>query len=60
MQKIAIIIPCYNEQNRFNEANIETLLSQTAVDIYLANDGSTDKALQKSLQFQIKMSLDVL
>jgi len=47
MQKIAIIIPCYNQQNPFDEVNIETFLSQTAVDIHLAKDGSTNETLKK-------------
>ena len=47
MQKIAVIIPCYNEENRLNEAHLIELLEQTPVDIYLANDGSKDNTLQK-------------
>jgi dolichyl-phosphate beta-glucosyltransferase len=46
MQKIAIIIPCYNEEKRLREALLKTLLDGTSVDMYLANDGSTDKTLE--------------
>lgn len=45
MQKIAIIIPCYNEENRINETPIIALLENTSADIYLANDGSSDRTL---------------
>lgn len=50
MQKIAIIIPCYNEEKRLQEKSLLHLLEHSAVDVFLANDGSTDgtlKAIQK-------------
>ncbi|TGN26653.1 glycosyltransferase [Empedobacter tilapiae] len=43
MPKIAIIIPCYNEEERLNEDNIKHLLQHPSITIYLANDGSLDK-----------------
>jgi glycosyltransferase involved in cell wall biosynthesis len=42
MQKIAIIIPCYNEEKRLSKAALEELHNTTHVDIYLCNDGSRD------------------
>ncbi|WP_116790188.1 glycosyltransferase [Flavobacterium psychrotrophum] len=42
MQKIAIIIPCYNEEKRLSGAALEELHNTTNVHIYLCNDGSTD------------------
>lgn len=42
MQKIAIIIPCYNEEERLYERHINYLAEHTDADIYFANDGSTD------------------
>ena len=42
MQKIAIIIPCYNEEKRLSEAALHELHNTTPVHIYLCNDGSTD------------------
>lgn len=42
MQKIAIIIPCYNEEKRLSKAAIQELHDTTNVDIFLCNDGSTD------------------
>jgi len=42
MQKIAIIIPCYNEEKRLNESLLEELLNSIDADIYLVNDGSRD------------------
>lgn len=47
MQKIAIIIPCYNEEYRLKEILLSELLSITKIDVYLSNDGSKDKTLQK-------------
>ena len=46
MQKIAIIIPCYNEANRLNYQNIEQLLLQSDMDIFFANDGSKDNTVE--------------
>ncbi|RRJ94147.1 glycosyltransferase [Flavobacterium macacae] len=45
MQKIAIIIPCYNEEKRLQEKALLHLLEHTTVDIFLANDGSKDNTL---------------
>ena len=45
MQKIAIIIPCYNEEKRLKEALLTALIEGCQADIYLANDGSTDHTL---------------
>jgi len=46
MQKIAIIIPCFNEQYRISKNSVSTILEQPNVDVYLCNDGSTDNTLQ--------------
>lgn len=45
MQKIALIIPCYNEEERLPISALEDLLQRTDADIYLANDGSNDGTL---------------
>lgn len=42
MQKIAIIIPCYNEEKRIREEFLNRLLDWPGADLYLANDGSRD------------------
>ena len=46
MQKVAIIIPCYNEERRLNYKNIEPLLLNSTIDVYFANDGSKDNTLE--------------
>lgn len=46
MHKIAIIIPCYNEEKRIKKELVVFLLNQSSVDIYLANDGSKDDTLR--------------
>jgi glycosyltransferase involved in cell wall biosynthesis len=46
MQKTAIIIPCYNEEKRIKKELVVSLLTQCDVDIYLANDGSTDGTIK--------------
>lgn len=51
MQKIAIIIPCYNEEHRLKTEALNGLLEQTDADIFLANDGSTDGTLIKLEKF---------
>jgi dolichyl-phosphate beta-glucosyltransferase len=45
MQKIAIIIPCYNEEKRLRETDIVALISSTSATVFLANDGSIDTTL---------------
>jgi len=45
MQKIAIIIPCYNEEKRIRKEFVKQLLDNSTVDVYLCNDGSTDNTL---------------
>lgn len=45
MQKIAIIIPCYNEAKRLKEKNIVSLINDTNVKLYFANDGSKDDTI---------------
>lgn len=45
MQKVAIIIPCYNEEKRLERKNIEQLVSNSRMDIVFANDGSKDKTV---------------
>jgi glycosyltransferase involved in cell wall biosynthesis len=42
MQKIALLIPCYNEELRIKEKNIISLIQETEVILYFVNDGSTD------------------
>lgn len=42
MYKIAIIIPCFNEEKRLDLTSIEYLIENVNIDLYFANDGSTD------------------
>ncbi len=42
MQKIALLIPCYNEEFRLQENHVASLLEETTIAIYFLNDGSTD------------------
>lgn len=42
MQKIAIIIPCYNEELRLRVNALSEIVAHTNADLYIANDGSTD------------------
>jgi dolichyl-phosphate beta-glucosyltransferase len=46
MQKVAIIIPCYNEAKRLDYKNIEPLLLNSNIDVYFANDGSKDNTVE--------------
>ncbi len=44
MSKVAIIIPCYNEEKRLSSLAYNTFLSaQPDADIFFVNDGSADK-----------------
>jgi len=46
MQKTALIIPCYNEEKRIKKELVVWLLTHSTIDIYLANDGSTDRTIE--------------
>lgn len=46
MQKVAIIIPCYNESKRLDYKNLEQLFLSSDVDIFFANDGSSDNTVE--------------
>lgn len=47
MQKTAIVIPCYNEEDRLNkEAFVSSSLSNPYLHFIFVNDGSTDKTGQ--------------
>ena len=46
MQKVAIIIPCYNEEKRLNSSNVEYLMKHSEIDVYFANDGSKDNTVE--------------
>lgn len=52
MQKIAIIIPCYNEEKRLKEESVNYLVDTAIVDLYFANDGSTDNTSVLINKFQ--------
>lgn len=54
MQKIAIIIPCYNEEKRLKESSLLELLHDSSVTLYLANDGSKDKTLEIITAFSLQ------
>lgn len=54
MQKIAIIIPCYNEEKRLKESSLLELLNDKSVTLYLANDGSRDKTLDILTAFSLQ------
>lgn len=51
MQKIAIIIPCYNEEKRLNTQKIKHLIKNSDVDVYFANDGSIDNTIKIISEF---------
>ena len=51
MQKIAIIVPCYNEEKRLNEQKVKHLIENSDVDIYFANDGSKDNTIKMISEF---------
>lgn len=46
MAKTAIIIPCYNEELRFDETKIKSLLNHKNCAVFFANDGSKDKTVE--------------
>ena len=51
MQKIAFIIPCYNEEKRLQVSSLLYLIGNTSVDIYLSNDGSKDRTIEVITEF---------
>lgn len=47
MKRLAIIIPCYNEEKRLKTSSIlELVNSSYDVEVYLANDGSKDRTTE--------------
>ncbi|RXR24348.1 glycosyltransferase [Flavobacterium stagni] len=46
MCKIAILIPCYNEELRLDLQSVDTLIDHSDLQIYFVNDGSTDKTVE--------------
>ena len=43
---LALIVPCYNEENRLSVAEVEKLAGMEDVRVFLVNDGSTDNTLE--------------
>lgn len=54
MSKICVIIPCFNESERFNEDAFTKFLTKHAANytILFVNDGSTDSTIEQLNQFQ--------
>jgi glycosyltransferase involved in cell wall biosynthesis len=47
MKKIAIVIPCYNEEERLKKSSIlELIENELDVHVFLCDDGSSDKTLE--------------
>ena len=44
-ERVALVVPCWNEQERLNLAEIETLIDDDSVMLVLVDDGSTDATL---------------
>ncbi|MBY0065566.1 glycosyltransferase [Empedobacter falsenii] len=53
MSKLAIIIPCYNEEFRLDFNEVDFLLNQPNIDVYFANDGSKDNTVKKINQYLV-------
>lgn len=63
MQKIAIIVPCYNEHRRLKVADFnDFLLSHSHVSIIFVNDGSKDETLQllESIKDKHPLQVDII
>lgn len=55
MKKIAIVVPCYNEEKRiFRQAFIDYAERNPNVSIYFYNDGSSDKTLEVIMELSQK------
>lgn len=52
MEKIWVVVPCYNEEKRFNRIKFEHLLTDKTIQLLLVDDGSTDNTLQILEEFQ--------
>lgn len=46
MQKVALIIPCYNEAKRLDINKVNELILNSTVTIYFVNDGSIDNTIE--------------
>jgi dolichyl-phosphate beta-glucosyltransferase len=62
MNETAIIIPCFNEENRLSTEKILQLIEQTKVFVFFANDGSKDNTLEllKKIQKKNKEKINIL
>lgn len=52
MSKIVLVIPCYNEAERFLPEQAEQLLVNDQMNLLLVNDGSTDQTLMALQDFK--------
>lgn len=46
MSNVVIVIPCFNEEKRFDPRSLEELLTDAEVSVLLVNDGSRDGTLE--------------
>jgi dolichyl-phosphate beta-glucosyltransferase len=54
MQDLAIILPCFNEENRLNIKKIKSLLNSLPnAKLFFVDDGSTDKTLENLKKYQL-------
>ncbi len=56
MPNVGLVIPCYNEANRFESEVVSRLLQEPRVKLFLVDDGSTDKTLERLDAFALTHS----
>lgn len=58
MYKIGVIIPCYNEAKRLDFSEVKKLIAQPNINVFFANDGSTDNTSEIINQFILQNNQD--
>jgi glycosyltransferase involved in cell wall biosynthesis len=54
MQKIALVIPCYNEASRWSESSLQFIIDESDLHLILVDDGSTDQTINLMRRFSNK------
>jgi glycosyltransferase involved in cell wall biosynthesis len=54
MPKAALVIPCYNEEKRLDDAELGLLAERRGLQLILVNDGSTDRTAERLQAFAAK------
>lgn len=58
MENVALVIPCYNESRRLDLSQLDQLMSEPGITLFLVDDGSTDETARLLADFAAKYPPD--